>query len=428
MIAIGNGPASPSSVTAPDRHDDDLAAFDEEHLRSVLIQTAGRKLTLVADSSSASIEDQLRTIRQCSASFEDILSRTRQVQTGIHEISGEVDNVVDQAARSSDELGDVTRKMKALEERFDSIGGLVQTVNQIADRTNLLSLNAAIEAARAGEAGRGFAVVAGEVKELAATTKTANREIGQSLTMIGEAIADVSQSVLHCVHEMQEAVTAVAATREKTSAIGTEMGCFSTQVQTSCDSFRSLNDSARQVENETSEVRTIGRTFSRLIELMARQQCTGAPLDPIARLSPLVESSDFEAPERFSRREPEYVLQEDDVLISATDTRGKITFANNSFCEIAEYAAADLTGVPHNIIRHPDMPRTAFADMWSVIRGGQLWQGYIANRSASGRLYWVKAHVFPCFEDGEVSGYISIRTRPDRSDIERCIQTYRTLP
>lgn len=405
-----------------------LVDFDEEFLRSELIQAAGHQLTQVADSSSQSIEHQLGIIRHSSASFEDIRQRMHQVQCGICDVGTCVDSVVETAGRNSEELEEISRKMQALERRFDSISGLVRTINEIADRTNLLSLNATIEAARAGSAGRGFAVVAGEVKELCATTKAANCEIDETLRMVGDAIADLSSSVGESVKQMRDSVEAVRATRETTSMIRDATAQFSTQLQASCDGLRQLDETVHRVEHETSEVRTIGRTFSYLMELMTMQQSSSVSVEPLKRLEPLIVDSSFHAPERFREREPEYVLQEDDVLISATDTRGRITFANSRFCEIAEYEPAQMIGQPHNMIRHPEMPRTAFADLWSVIRKGNLWQGFIANRSGRGRLYWVKAHVFPCFENGEIVGYISVRTRPTRHEIQRVVEAYRVIP
>lgn len=149
---------------------------------------------------------------------------------------------------------------------------------------------------------------------------------------------------------------------------------------------------------------------------------------PLERLMPLIQSSTFRAPERFSKDESEYVLRADDILISATDTRGKITFANDCFYRISEFDDGELTGASHNVIRHPDMPRTAFADMWSVIKSGAMWQGYIANRAKSGTRYWVKASVFPCHRDDDIVGFISIRTPPEPDDVQRAIEAYRQLP
>jgi PAS domain S-box-containing protein len=131
---------------------------------------------------------------------------------------------------------------------------------------------------------------------------------------------------------------------------------------------------------------------------------------------------------RFKASEPEYLLTEDDILISATDAKGIITFADNRFYEIAEYQPGESVGRPHNIIRHPDMPKTAFADRWAVIQAGKTWQGYVKNRAKNGHSYWVKANDFPCFENGKIVGYISIRTKPDRARINQAIDAYRRVP
>jgi PAS domain S-box-containing protein len=177
-----------------------------------------------------------------------------------------------------------------------------------------------------------------------------------------------------------------------------------------------------------NEVNTIGETFRCLLELMEARGSFGTGVDPLERLGPLVEQSTFIDPTRFNGVEPEYLLTDNDILISATDTKGIITFANNRFYEIAEYEAGELVGRPHNVIRHPDMPKTAFADLWAVIQAGKTWQGYVKNRAKSGRIYWVKANVFPCYENGRIVGYISIRTKPDRNRVKQAMEAYRRVP
>jgi len=404
-----------------------LVDFEEDALRNTLIRAAGDKLSQVAGSSSHAMNTQVQAIRQGVANFESILSRMDLVQTNIRQIDTNVGTVVEKALSSSEELARVSDRMQILEEHFNAIEGLVKTVNDIADRTNLLSLNATIEAARAGEAGRGFAVVASEVKKLAVTTKEANLGIQETMGRIAEAVSTLSASVDQSVEKMQQAVSAVEITRDNASTIGTETTRFEQQLHDSLENFSELSNSVG-VENEIEEINTIGKTFAYLLELMAMHGVDFDAVNPLTRLLPLVEQSEFRAPSRFSQSEQEYVLQPDDILISATDTKGKITFANNCFYEIAEYLQGELTGQPHNVIRHPDMPRTAFADLWSTIQDGKLWQGYVANRSQHGRLYWVKANVFPCYENGTISGYISIRTQPEPEMVAKAVEAYRLVP
>ena len=402
-----------------------LIDFEEEALRNVLIRAAGEKLSQVAQSSSETMDGQTQAIRQSMTDFDSILSRMDVVQTNIQQIDTNVEKVVHEASGSSEELARVSDRMKVLEQHFTAIEGLVKTVNEIADQTHLLSLNATIEAARAGEAGRGFAVVANEVKELATTTKNANQEIRETLDTISEAITTLSVSVEQSVVKMQQSVAAVEVTRESASTIGTETARFGEQLQRSLANFQKLDESSNVVENEVQEIDTIGKTFSYLLEIMVMQGVFTEPVNPLARLTPVVEASDFRAPERFTQPESEYILKADDILISATDTKGKITFANNCFYDIAEYEPGSLVGAPHNIIRHPDMPKTAFADLWVVIKAGKLWQGYVANLSKNGQLYWVKATVFPCYENNEIVGYMSIRTKPEADMVAKAKEAYR---
>ncbi|NOY40829.1 MAG: PAS domain-containing protein [Planctomycetes bacterium] len=408
--------------------DGTLVDFEDGPLRNALIQAAGVGLASVAKSSGQEILHQHQTIRQSNSDFEHILERMELVQTNVQQIEANVDRIAENTQERSTELEYVNGKTADLETDFTAINGLLKTVNDIADQTNLLALNATIEAARAGEAGKGFAVVANEVKELSRTTKDANQKIRDTMGKIGDAIANLSKSVEQSAQKMQESISTAAATQESASMMAKETGQLGEQLQASRVNFRQLESSSANLENESREIGTIGKTFTYLLEMMSMQGVSFDSIDPLTRLLPVVESSTFRAPERFTQHEQEYVLQDDDILLSATDTRGVITFANNCFYKVAEYEPGELTGAPHNIIRHPDMPRTAFADLWAVIKDGKLWQGYVANRSKTGKIYWVKATVFPCYENNQIVGYLSIRTKPDRAAILQATEAYRMVP
>ena len=91
--------------------------------------------------------------------------------------------------------------------------------------------------------------------------------------------------------------------------------------------------------------------------------------------------------------EQEIILDEHAFLVSETDNKGIITFANSDFCKIAKYDLTDLIGKPHNIIRHQDMPKAAFTDLWKTIKEGNVWTGYVKNKTKDGGYYWVFATV-----------------------------------
>lgn len=405
-----------------------LVDFEQDALRDTLVRAAGSKLSVVAESSARTVTDQINAIRRSCTDFDAILQRMQVVQQSVDQIDTSIGTVVREAEGSSRELGVVSERMKVLEEHFQAIDDLVRSVNEIADQTHLLSLNATIEAARAGEAGRGFAVVASEVKELANTTKSTNHQVQETLDRIADAVATLSQSVEQSVTKMQQSIAAVEGARASAATIGTETHQFGDCLQSSLDNFRRLDQSSRQAENEVREIEAIGQTFTHLTELMTMYAGEKQLINPLERLLPLVGQSTFRAPQRFATSEREYLLKHDDVLISATDTKGLITFANNKFYEVAEYEPGTLVGKPHNVIRHPDMPQSAFADLWAVIGSGKLWQGYVGNRSRTGRLYWVKANVFPCYERGEIVGYLSIRTKPEPEMVKKAIEAYRLVP
>lgn len=112
------------------------------------------------------------------------------------------------------------------------------------------------------------------------------------------------------------------------------------------------------------------------------------------------------------------------LIVSRTDTQGRITHANPAFVEMSGYNEDELIGQPHAILRHPDMPRAAFADLWATLKRGERWQGYVKNLRGDGKYYWVFAVVIPNIRHGEITGYSSIRRKPSRSKIEAAIRQY----
>ncbi len=115
-------------------------------------------------------------------------------------------------------------------------------------------------------------------------------------------------------------------------------------------------------------------------------------------------------------------------LISTTDTSSKITYANEHFCDIAGYKQDELEGEYHNIVRHPDMPKAAFQDMWEHLKDKKSWMGIVKNRCKNGDYYWVNAYVTPILDDkGNIVEYQSVRSKPTRNDIERSQKYYQKL-
>jgi aerotaxis receptor len=114
----------------------------------------------------------------------------------------------------------------------------------------------------------------------------------------------------------------------------------------------------------------------------------------------------------------ELVFPDDVTLMSVTDVKGRIVYANSAFVRISGYDAAELRGKPHNIVRHPDMPAEAFADMWQTLQSGNSWTAVVKNRCKDGDHYWVRANATPVVRNNELVGYMSVRTRPQEHEIE----------
>lgn len=110
-------------------------------------------------------------------------------------------------------------------------------------------------------------------------------------------------------------------------------------------------------------------------------------------------------------------LRDDQYLISRTDSKGRIIYANPAFVEISGFTYEELIGKAHNIVRHPDMPPAAYADLWRTLQAGESWMGIVKNRNKSGGFYWVLANATPIFENGQVVAYSSVRVRPTDEQI-----------
>jgi len=121
----------------------------------------------------------------------------------------------------------------------------------------------------------------------------------------------------------------------------------------------------------------------------------------------------------------EVVLDDYAFLVSETDSKGIIRFANDDFCKIAGYSLDELMGQPHNMVRHSDMPKAAFKSLWDTVQSGNVWTGYVKNATKDGGYYWVYATVYP-FESCDGSkGYLSCRRKPSRAEIDEHIALYR---
>jgi len=123
----------------------------------------------------------------------------------------------------------------------------------------------------------------------------------------------------------------------------------------------------------------------------------------------------------------EWFFPEDSYILSETDDKGIIIYANQMFCELAGYELDELIGEPHNIIRHPDMPRIAFKGLWDDIQSKGFWTGIVKNRRKDRGYYWVHATALRRIDSNGNYTYLSIRRVPKKSEIEACIPLYTDL-
>ncbi|MEC5384243.1 PAS domain-containing methyl-accepting chemotaxis protein [Uliginosibacterium sp. H3] len=123
----------------------------------------------------------------------------------------------------------------------------------------------------------------------------------------------------------------------------------------------------------------------------------------------------------------ESVIPDGVFIYSRTDLRGNITEANAAFAEISGFTPAEMVGQPHNLIRHPDMPEAAFADLWRSLKAGRPWKGLVKNRRKDGGFYWVVANASPVREGGAIVGYQSVRSRPTPAQIAAASSAYQRI-
>ncbi len=119
----------------------------------------------------------------------------------------------------------------------------------------------------------------------------------------------------------------------------------------------------------------------------------------------------------------EILLDESALLVSETDAKGKIIYANDLFLQASEYSLQEMMGKNHNIIRHKDMPKAAFKTLWETVKKGDVWQGFVKNKTKNGKFYWVFATVFPFGKDH----YLSVRKMASREEIEKYEKLYKKM-
>ncbi|BBL75757.1 methyl-accepting chemotaxis protein [Methylomagnum ishizawai] len=123
----------------------------------------------------------------------------------------------------------------------------------------------------------------------------------------------------------------------------------------------------------------------------------------------------------------EYVLNPDAMIVSKTDLKGVITYANAEFIAASGFGERELLGQPHNLVRHPDMPPAVFRELWDSLGAGRPWTGLVKNRRKNGDFYWVRANIAPLWENGRVTGYLSVRGAISKAEAERAAERYRRM-
>ena len=121
----------------------------------------------------------------------------------------------------------------------------------------------------------------------------------------------------------------------------------------------------------------------------------------------------------------EIILDKNTMIVSETDAKGIIVYANSDFCTIAGYEKEELIGQPHNMVRHDDMPKAAFEDLWNTVSSGKIWNGIVKNKTKDGSYYWVNATAYPSTDVNGDRRFISVRVKPTIDEINNAQALYK---
>ena len=399
-----------------------------EFIRWELIQNAGKELSRVIRGSLSAVKKQNESVDSVIKGFGAVEKTITDIRSGITAIGSAISENVTKTIACSTQVSQTTDAMHKLEEQFNCVQGLLKAIDAVASQTNLLALNATIEAARAGESGRGFVVVANEVKELSKQTHGVNNKIQETINTLSTLVRKLSTDLSNSKQLMDSTVESSERSRATADMILGASDGVKTEIMRTSNSLKEVSNSLNATRFQMDEIGVIGTTFESLIELLSFLGLFETLNDPLAHLLPLAESSSYQNNERFKSTLNETVLQPEDILISSTDTRGIITFANANFCKIAGYTSEELLGKPHSLVRHPDMPQAAFGNLWETIKSKRIWQGFVKNKTKLNGFYWVRATVFPRLgSSGEIIGYISVRSKPRTADIQKAVDIYKRI-
>jgi PAS domain S-box-containing protein len=386
-----------------------MRSFREAIEISQQVTNTLKEMTAATESQTKNIEEVSTTIQSISSAIQQTASsasKAMEKAVGSDSIAKSASKDAEKGMKKMNEVKETilrsSTNVKSLGDELKKINEIVKLITAIADRTNLLSLNAAIEAARAGDAGKGFAVVADEVKRLAESSRKGADEISKIVKQLEEASRatigsieqgnasiieshDVITKVLQSLQEIATAVSEVVSQMGEISSSAEEVAASSEQAAASSEEISSV--AQHNLADLKKMTRSNNDDSSSVIETIVKDASKAA--ETLADITGIMDKSN---------------------IISITDTEGSITYMNDKFLEVARYSSGELMGENHRVLKSGFHAPELFGAMWRAISSGRQFAGYVRNRAKDGSIYWVKAVVSPVTDSrGAITGYVSVR-------------------
>jgi PAS domain S-box-containing protein len=354
---------------------------------------------------TASIGEMSQTAQSITTAIQQIGQNSQKVMDKVNQsntVATETSREAEKGIEGMNSINDIVEKssdsVKSLAGELVKIDKMVEVITQMAEQTNLLSLNAAIEAARAGDAGRGFAVVADEVRRLAENSRKGAEDIKQLVQNLRESSTTTTKIIQDGTTIVKQNSDLITKVLQSLRQITESIGQMATQMQEIASATEEISAGSEEAAAASEEILSVAETNKKSFEeiVQKKDQETASVTDAGTAAKTLAEIFD---------------TLDNATIVSITDAAGNIEFMNKFFLDVAKFRNEELIGQNHRLLKTGFHTPALFDALWKTISGGQTFIGYVRNKSKDGSIYWVKTCISPTFDENrKIKGYVGVRT------------------